>query len=95
MVVVAAMTAAAAVTAAVAVAVVAAVAEIMVVAVATIVSVVVGACISSRGVLLAGCWHAGGWHLGLLACFFHFHGSKYSSTACYRSRHGETEHCTN
>ena len=40
----------------------------MVVVVATIVSVVVGACISSRGVLLAGCWHAGGWHLGLLAC---------------------------
>ena len=55
-------------TAAVAVAVVAAVSEIMVVAVATIVFVVVGACISSRGVLFAGCWHAGGWHLGLLDC---------------------------
>ena len=31
-------------------------------------SVVVGACVSSKGVLLAICWLAGGWNLGLLAC---------------------------
>ena len=68
MVMVAALTAATAVTASVAVAVVAAVAEIMVVVVATIVSVVVGnklqGCFACR---LLACWRLAPWLAGLLA----------------------------